>query len=166
MIHLARPTVSPVVNIVFTWQLFGYARFWAVRTYVRTDNLCENNDHYRPWLWVGRVVQKRVWKINGVITQVAINLETTRYNSQCIEKGRREENFVYNILFDSSNFSSMGDPVIVLIRHISTFLKEKQKKVSDAKCPPVDALCNSFFFALIQPTTPFSSVIESSLCPL
>ena len=23
----------------------------------RTDNTCENNDHYRPWLWVGLVDQ-------------------------------------------------------------------------------------------------------------
>ena len=26
-------------------------------TYGRTDNMCENNDPYRPWLWVGRVDQ-------------------------------------------------------------------------------------------------------------
>ena len=23
----------------------------------RTDNMCENNDPYRPWLWIGRVDQ-------------------------------------------------------------------------------------------------------------
>ena len=43
MIHSARPTVLPVVNIVFC--------------FVRTDNMCENNDPYRPSLWVGRVDQ-------------------------------------------------------------------------------------------------------------
>ena len=34
--------------------LFCFSRFekWG-----RTDNMCENNDPYRPWLWVGRVDQ-------------------------------------------------------------------------------------------------------------
>ena len=58
MIHSARPTDPPAVNIVFAWNLFCFARFWEVETYLRTDNMCKNNDHYRPWLWVGRVDQK------------------------------------------------------------------------------------------------------------
>ena len=62
MIHSARPTISPVVNIVFTWNLFCFARFWKVGTDIhtdgRTDNMCENNDPYRPRLWCGRVDQK------------------------------------------------------------------------------------------------------------
>ena len=37
MIHSARPTVSPVVDIVFTWNLFCLARFWKVGTNIRTD---------------------------------------------------------------------------------------------------------------------------------
>ena len=36
------------------WNLSCFARFWKVQT----DNTCENNDHYRPWLWDGRVDQK------------------------------------------------------------------------------------------------------------
>ena len=28
----------------------------------QTDNMCENNDLYRPWLWVGRVDQKSWWE--------------------------------------------------------------------------------------------------------
>ena len=36
MIHSARPTVSPVVSIVFAWNLFCFARFWKVGTNVRT----------------------------------------------------------------------------------------------------------------------------------
>ena len=40
-----------------TWNLFCFAGFWKVgtdaRTDRRTDNMSENNDHYRPWLWVG-----------------------------------------------------------------------------------------------------------------
>ena len=38
--------------------LFCFAIFekWG-RTDERTDNMCKNNDHYRPALWVGRVDQ-------------------------------------------------------------------------------------------------------------
>ena len=32
MIHSARPTVSQVVNIVFVWNLFCFARFWKAVT--------------------------------------------------------------------------------------------------------------------------------------
>ena len=32
VIHSARPTVLPVMNIVFTWNLFCFARFWKVGT--------------------------------------------------------------------------------------------------------------------------------------
>ena len=55
MILSARPTVSPVVNIVFAWNLFCLLDFekWG-----QTDNKCENKDHYRLWQWVGRVDQK------------------------------------------------------------------------------------------------------------
>ena len=55
MIHSVKPTVWPVTNIVFT--LFCFARFWKVRKGGRTDDMCENNDPYRSWLWVGRVNQ-------------------------------------------------------------------------------------------------------------
>ena len=41
---------TPVANIVFCGF---FSRF--VRTDGTTDNMCENNDPYRPWLWVGRV---------------------------------------------------------------------------------------------------------------
>ena len=63
MIHSARPTVSPVVNIVSAWN---FVVFWKVgtdgRSHGRTDEwttcVCEkNNDHYRLWLWGGRVDQ-------------------------------------------------------------------------------------------------------------
>ena len=66
MIHSAKPTVSPVAKIVFCF--FCLIRFekWGRtdgrrtdgRTDVRTDDICENNDPYRPWLWVGRVDQQ------------------------------------------------------------------------------------------------------------
>ena len=47
MNHSARPTVSPVVNIVFAWNLFCFEK-WG-----RTDNMCKNNDHYRAAVTVG-----------------------------------------------------------------------------------------------------------------
>ena len=39
------------------FQLFCFFRFekWG-----RTDNMCDNNDPYRPWLWVGRVDQQEL----------------------------------------------------------------------------------------------------------
>ena len=55
MIHSARPIVLPVTKIVFA--LFRFARFWKVGTDGRTDDMCKNNDPYRPLLWVGRVDQ-------------------------------------------------------------------------------------------------------------
>ena len=53
MIHSAKP--SPVANIVFKWKLFSFARCWNGLTDARTDNMCENKDHY---LWDGRVDQE------------------------------------------------------------------------------------------------------------
>ena len=55
MIHSARPTVPPLAITSLAWKLFCFERFWKVDG--RTDNTCENNDHYWPWLWVGRVDQ-------------------------------------------------------------------------------------------------------------
>ena len=52
MIHSARLTVSPVAIIAIAWNFF---LFWKVETDGRTDDMCKNNDHYRPWLWVGLV---------------------------------------------------------------------------------------------------------------
>ena len=39
--------------------------------------------------------------------------------------------------------------MILLIRHISTFRKEKLKKIFCRKCPPVDALCPLFFLSFL-----------------
>ena len=46
------PTVSPMVNIVFSLEIC-----FVMKSDILTDNICENNDHYRPWLWVWRVDQ-------------------------------------------------------------------------------------------------------------
>ena len=55
----AKPTVSPVAKIVFC--LFCLVRFekWG-RTDGRTEDMCENNDPYRPWLWAGQVDQQEM----------------------------------------------------------------------------------------------------------
>ena len=55
MSSMTHKASSPVVNIVFTLICFVSLDF---EEYGRTDNMCENNYHYRPWLWVGRVNQE------------------------------------------------------------------------------------------------------------
>ena len=42
----------------FLFSVFVDLKSGDVRTYGRTDNMCENNYPYRPWLWVGRVDQQ------------------------------------------------------------------------------------------------------------
>ena len=38
----------------YTWKLVCFARLWK---WGRTDDICENSDHYRPWLLLGQVDQ-------------------------------------------------------------------------------------------------------------
>ena len=38
-------------HLKFVLFLLDFVKCW------RMDNMCENNDNYRPWLWVGRVDQ-------------------------------------------------------------------------------------------------------------
>ena len=45
MIHSARPTVSPLVNIALAWNLFCFENCGRV--------MRKNNDQYRPGVWVG-----------------------------------------------------------------------------------------------------------------
>ena len=54
MIHSTRPTVTPEANIVFCCFVLLDLKSGDGRT----DNKCENNDPYRPRLWVGPVDQK------------------------------------------------------------------------------------------------------------
>ena len=49
MIHLARPTVTPVVNIVFAWNLFCFARFWKVGTDVCPNGLMDGQHVRKQW---------------------------------------------------------------------------------------------------------------------
>ena len=59
MIHSARPTVTPIAVTSFAWKLLCFARLWKVGTDGWIDNTCGNSDHYRPWLWVDLVDQKK-----------------------------------------------------------------------------------------------------------
>ena len=48
MIHSARPTVSPVAIIIFCYFVLLDLKSGDGRTDERPDNMCKNNDHYRP----------------------------------------------------------------------------------------------------------------------
>ena len=57
MIHLARPTTSPIVNFVFAWNLFSFAHVLLdFEKCGRTDNTSKNSDHYRPGLWLAELI--------------------------------------------------------------------------------------------------------------
>ena len=58
MIHSAIPTVSSVAIIVFSLEIC----FVLKSGDGRTDNMCKNNDNYRPLLWVGHVDQFKTGK--------------------------------------------------------------------------------------------------------
>ena len=80
MIHSDRPAVSPVANIIFAWICFVLLDFEKyVRTDGRTDNMCENNDHYWPWLWAGQVDQKSV--LFAIVVEVGITLISFFFHS-------------------------------------------------------------------------------------
>ena len=53
MIHSAKPIVTPVGNIFCCCFVLLDLKSGDGRT----DNMCENNDSYRPELWVGQVDQ-------------------------------------------------------------------------------------------------------------
>ena len=48
---LLPPLVTPLCRWTKKWSEEEHFFDW------RMDNMCKNNDHYRPWLWVGRVDQ-------------------------------------------------------------------------------------------------------------
>ena len=67
MIHSARRTVLPLANMVFTLLDF---KKWG-----RTDEMCENNDPYRPWLrwpsgWKRQVVNNPLGLKVGRVDQL------------------------------------------------------------------------------------------------
>ena len=85
MIHSARHIVTPVANIVFCCFVFLDLISGERRTDGRTDNMCENNDPYWPWLWVDRVDQNITlwflatcpkWQCKRVVMLFSINVST------------------------------------------------------------------------------------------
>ena len=58
MIHSVRPSVA-ISEYCFLLFCFLDLKSGDGRRDGRTDNMCKNNDLYRPWLWVGRVDQNR-----------------------------------------------------------------------------------------------------------
>ena len=75
MIHSARAIVTPVANIVSIWKAFEHLKSGDGRT----DNMCENNDPYRPWLWVVRVDQWGSHKILNLLFSAKIGVSSFAY---------------------------------------------------------------------------------------
>ena len=63
MIPFARPTVTPVVIIMFTWNLLGFAIFGNVCT----DDMCENSNHYFAKTVVSRADQYNLSWLNMLL---------------------------------------------------------------------------------------------------
>ena len=89
--------------------LFCFSRFekWG-RTYRRTvtDKMCENNDPYRPWLWVGRVDQQFQLLMNKCENALNVGFKVTSYYfSKRIIHWNMSEKSIPHTLF-STSFSS------------------------------------------------------------
>ena len=70
-------TVSPVANIVFCCFVLPDLKSADGRTDERTDNICENNDYYRPWLWVRRVDQLHDKKLSDILVCLLPNFNSS-----------------------------------------------------------------------------------------
>ena len=79
MIHSARPTVSPVATIIFCCFVLLDVKSGDGRTDEQTDNMCKNNDHYQPGLWVGWVDQFTVFSCNEVLWRGMLCIEMTKF---------------------------------------------------------------------------------------
>ena len=91
--HQWSPQPDPlVVNIIFMWSLFCFASFWKVV-------LVKSNDHYWPWLWVGREDQQ---------TFVLGRTISTRH-------WRNSPNFYPVIQPPGKNIDPLGRPIIILV---------------------------------------------------
>ena len=80
MIHSARPTVTPVANNVFCCFVLLDLKSGDVRTDGGTDSMCEYNDTYWPWLWVGRVDQ---FYFPSYFEEVQTTIENSIGYSEC-----------------------------------------------------------------------------------
>ena len=76
MIHSASPTVSPVANIVFAWNLFCFEKWGWTDARNRAKTMIVD---YRPWLRVGRVDQKTLRWANRNKTYVSVLIEEKIY---------------------------------------------------------------------------------------
>ena len=115
MIHSARPIVSPVANFVFCRFVFLDLKSGDGQT----DNMCENNDPYRPWLWVGRVDQfiimlcvlqiwkSVVWAIALIILLLQMSLESICLSSNFVRK------FAIKMIEDCGHFPHQEQPSLV-----------------------------------------------------
>ena len=57
MIHSASTQSRQLQSLCSLELFFVFSRLWIMGTDGRTDNMCENSDHCRAWLWVGHVDQ-------------------------------------------------------------------------------------------------------------
>ena len=99
MIHSARPTVSPVANIIVFALICFVCEKWG-RTDGRTDDMRKNNDHYRPWLWVGLVdqLQLRIVIVTGGTVGLPVGINDDHMSSSNISKLQ-----LYTIFWISTN---------------------------------------------------------------
>ena len=61
------------------WHLFCFEK-WQ-RTDGRTEDMCKNNDHYRPWLWVGLVDQLMMRHLKNYIGLSSFSLNFSLENA-------------------------------------------------------------------------------------
>ena len=122
MIPSARPIVPPIAIIIFNRHLFCFAIFWNVGT---DGNMCKNNDHYRPGLWVGRVDQFSSFALNNTVSFISRPEKNSLYLNWQIQSTRKfltypfskykdskktvkaRHNFLRNLCYSSTSKSSI-----------------------------------------------------------
>ena len=134
MIHSARPTIAPVVNIVFAWNLFflKWGRTDGL-TDGRTDDICKNNYHYRPWLWVGLVdhytyelVSQKQKKEKDTCMRVQwIWLPNLPLNYSSSTRKKKRTSIYTNISFEEGRASLPW-----VVKGLNNFLKLKKRCVT------------------------------------
>ena len=114
MIHSARLIVTPVANIVFCCFVFLDLKSGDGRG--RTDNMCENNDLYRPWLWVGRVDQKGTFKYH-MEEETETSVQST---SDSVEKQENNEAMDKQDIKEESEINIENDEAATLDKNLET----------------------------------------------
>ena len=59
--------IPSALPVAITWKLLSFSRFWKVGMDGRTDDVCENSDHYLLWFCVGHEDQFYYRQKKGVI---------------------------------------------------------------------------------------------------